>query len=781
MIALTSRDLAMRLLALLAGLASAAVCRAATLPLREVVPEYMRGNLETAIVPTPQHAELKATVFAAGKVAAVFPKSYDAPDTLARELSRLLGAELVSPDDASTVIYVGEAARRHPAARDPRLPAGEDGYVLDAAAAKGRGANVVLLAGNSPAGDFWAFATLRQMVFEKDGTRYVREGRVVDFPRFRFRGNKRPRLWEWRYKANYGWSFQARKPTPRRPEDNFRWDYFRHYGAWIRHGDPLMATDEEMDKLIAGYQTAGKGGKPRQVRGAIDDYKAGCREFVLKFDDTGSKMSPATEAKFGKGSFLKALHHYLLGMHRRLRALDPANRIFFMPRPYYANSFEAGAYARGLRALGPLPDDMGLSVCGTDVISPTIPTGCLRELRQLFGLKAKAQIYDNRGRGGEYSACRGRDADLWKEVDCLFPERGTPVTRITVYDYLWNPEAYDPDRSLRLAVRELSSRKPEVYKPLLDYILTFNACQRLTSYVPRKDALARLRESNRTLKSKYDALAPLLATSPMASEVRLAGELWGTPAPRSSYEWGEYARLRRRLEFEPYMLRYGWQETAVARAAAAPTIDGRLDEAAWAKAPGFEQFARPAWGMKEPPSDVGALALGAEESTRLRLLHTESHLYVGIDFAYRKKPELPNWAAKRWQGVSPGQQAHYAWRVPCFEIFLDVNGKRTDYYQIISNIAGIWLAKHFGAYRPGKVGQAWRPGWTFAFALGETRGGFEAAVPFADLVGKPPGKGDVWGFQCFRSKMGTFGLFSGTCDLVGGNHAPDQFGRIEFR
>ena len=90
----------------------------------------MKGDLEAAIIPTPQRAELKDTVFPAGKVAVILPKGYEAPDTLVRELSQVLGAELVATREAATVIHVGRAAKGTPARPDPRLAGGEDGYIL---------------------------------------------------------------------------------------------------------------------------------------------------------------------------------------------------------------------------------------------------------------------------------------------------------------------------------------------------------------------------------------------------------------------------------------------------------------------------------------------------------------------------------------------------------------------------------------------------------------------------------------------------------------------------
>ena len=41
----------------------AAACHAAALPVDQIVPDYMEGDLETAIVPTPQEARLSSTAF----------------------------------------------------------------------------------------------------------------------------------------------------------------------------------------------------------------------------------------------------------------------------------------------------------------------------------------------------------------------------------------------------------------------------------------------------------------------------------------------------------------------------------------------------------------------------------------------------------------------------------------------------------------------------------------------------------------------------------------------
>ena len=65
--------------------------------------------------------------------------------------------------------------------------------------------------GATPWAALWGVQTLRQMVFEHGGKRYVRQGTVADYPTLWFRGGKRCKDWWVRYKGNgrfENWSFQ---------------------------------------------------------------------------------------------------------------------------------------------------------------------------------------------------------------------------------------------------------------------------------------------------------------------------------------------------------------------------------------------------------------------------------------------------------------------------------------------------------------------------------------------------------------------------------------------
>jgi len=333
--------------------------------LGEIVPDYMEGDLETAIVPRPQVAALGDSAFPVDKVTVVVPDVYKAPDTLVTEIRLLLGPQRVTVVKASeyddlhlsegTAVFVGllrgladwdflGMAEKLSFSIGLALRHGPEAYLVYSRARLLNNMNVVFLTGATPAADFWALTALRQMIFHKDGKPYVREGRIVDFPRFAYRGNKQPRAWEWRYKANYGCEFvpPARSVHPTR-YSNFRWDYFQEHGAWTHDASPLRATDAEMDMLMTGLEITDAEGKTRLILGAALYFARGCREFVLNFKDADGSLSDTSRKEFFKGdeeqAYYAALHHFLTGMHARIKALNPDNRVYFMPRPCSYSDF----------------------------------------------------------------------------------------------------------------------------------------------------------------------------------------------------------------------------------------------------------------------------------------------------------------------------------------------------------------------------------------------------------------------------------------------------------
>jgi hypothetical protein len=230
------------------------------------------------------------------------------------------------------------------------------------------------------------------------------------------------------------------------------------------------------------------------------------------------------------------------------------------------------------------------------------------------------------------------------------------------------------------------------------------------------------------------------------------------------------------------MLAHGYQVGCVARADSKMTIDGKLSERAWRTATFPPRFVRPLWGAKEMPDDLAQVQVPDDQSTRMKMLYSPTHLYVGVEFRYRERPELPGWAEERWRDARAGERVNLAWRVPCIELLVDVTGRREHYYHLVGNIAGLWTSTHCRAYVTERTGGWWRPDFRFKYDLADTKGVFEAAIAIDDLTDTPPQPGaTVWGFQAYRSKIGPFSMFSGCYDLVGGEHGTRQFGSIVFQ
>ena len=706
-------------------LTTAHVC--AAVPVPEIVPDYIGDGLELAVTPTPQHAEMADDMLAVGPLSIHMPPGdYGAPMTIRDQAEALLGG---SKGSTPTRVFIGDE-QRNPAvaaalARSAAVPVknqGDEAYRLYIGEdPQQAGGGLIVLAGNTPMADFWALQTLRQLVAEKGGVRYVRRGMVSDWPTFPKRGNKRPRAWEHRFRANYAWTSVAAKPE-------FR-DVFRVKGAAVRHFKSIdPATPVWMDEIKAWARKA---------------FDGGIREFVLKYDDTGYGMAEATREKFG-GNYFAAQQAFLTEMFAAITGFGPDVDVFFMPQPYWVNAHDIIEYGAGLKAAGGLPEGLGLSFCGQEVISTHIPLGCVERAQETLGFTGhKAQIYDNYPRGGDFWAYRGRDPHLSERVECVFPERGTPVTRITVYDYLWNPAAYDPARSLKLACRELAGRDPARYRALYDYVTTWNGLRDAASFLPVREARQLVLASTRTLRAKYDKLRPLLENgSELAQATGVADSFL------RGENWGESAALELREKFAPTMAQWGYKEGTARRAVGAITVDGKLDEAAWNGAAPLDHFV----GFKQTATeaDPNAPLMPDANQSEVRILYDDAFLYVGASLHGSKPPKLPNWSSDR----KPGERANLAWRVPCIELFIDPELDRDSCFQIALNLQGWYSETHFGGFGAAVgTGAWWESKLEFKAVPGEQVSVIEARIPLASL-GAVPKPGDRWGFQVGRKLNG---------------------------
>jgi hypothetical protein len=328
-----------------------------------------------------------------------------------------------------------------------------EGYVLHVTAEDGH--TVVVKAARDDAGRRWADQALAELTWETPEGKFVRGCRVLDAPVFALRGNKRPQAWETAYRANFAWG--ARDDADRRG---------RTMAAVYAPGIPLDATGEGVARALDHF-------RPWQDRGV--------KLFAVKFDDEGFSLTPDSELRYGK--FPTALTNFVRLVRQGLKRRDSDAKLYLLPQTYWWDDPRFEAYSGALRGAGGLEEDLGLVVTGPDVVSDAIDAPGLADARRAFGLtETKALIYDNLGREGDWGPLEGRDPRIALYADGVFGERGTPVNRLTRLDWLWNPEAYDPEASWRRAVLELAGPK--------GFDRFEAACRAFRRHAPREDAAA---------------------------------------------------------------------------------------------------------------------------------------------------------------------------------------------------------------------------------------------------------------------------------------------------
>jgi len=186
--------------------------------------------------------------------------------------------------------------------------------------------------------------------------------------------------------------------------------------------------------------------------------------------------------------------------------------------------------------------------------------------------------------------------------------------------------------------------------------------------------------------------------------------------------------------------------------AAAPTIDGKLDDAAWQKAGVIDD-------LRVTPAEEGP----SKYPTTVLVGYDDTNLYLG---ARVKEPHLDKLrtAAK--------QASDNVFQDDSLEIFVDRGYTRSNYYHFIVNAAGVCYVGYGWAAKPEvqvtcKAGRE-KEGWTF-----------ELAVPWAQIGAKAPAAGDKIGFNIVHNHITDDAEGSDWSPLRGNlNHSPQYFGTL---
>ncbi|NPV45497.1 MAG: hypothetical protein HPY69_00960 [Armatimonadetes bacterium] len=161
-------------------------------------------------------------------------------------------------------------------------------------------------------------------------------------------------------------------------------------------------------------------------------------------------------------------------------------------------------------------------------------------------------------------------------------------------------------------------------------------------------------------------------------------------------------------------------EAVIPGVAAAPRLDGVLDDDCWGGAARLTGFAAP-----------GKFA-AAEKPVVVLLAYTDDALYVGATCAEPRPERIKSLARQGMRSV---------WQDDCLEIFLRTGESALDVDQFIVNSAGVRQAERI---RAGRYEPAFAPAWEAAGRVDAAEWTVEAAIPFAVLVVETPQPGTMF-------------------------------------
>ncbi len=202
--------------------------------------------------------------------------------------------------------------------------------------------------------------------------------------------------------------------------------------------------------------------------------RLGVSNFALFLDDVPPDLVHAEDrARF---KTLAQAHVQLINrLYDHLQSLSPDNRLTVCPTTY-TNAWGNRDYIKELGA-GVNPA-VPLIWTGTETISRTITVAQAQDWGG--SLRRKPLVWDNYPVNDDnpwwlnLAPLRGRDGGLFTATQGMFSNpmiqpQATMIPLQTVADYLWNPHAYDPEKSQRHAlVTQYGPDAPDILAPLLE-------------------------------------------------------------------------------------------------------------------------------------------------------------------------------------------------------------------------------------------------------------------------------------------------------------------------
>ena len=198
-----------------------------------------------------------------------------------------------------------------------------------------------------------------------------------------------------------------------------------------------------------------------------------------------------------------------------------------------------------------------------------------------------------------------------------------------------------------------------------------------------------------------------------------------------------------------------WLVYPCVRVGQPPTIDGRLDDAAWFAAVPVSGFR---YSSATNPKLVPYQML-------MRLCWSGDWLYMGV------KVEEPNMDKLV---ITAHRRDEYVFNDDSIEWFIDPAHSHSDFYQFGLNVAGAMWDAHV-------PNVAWDCDWRAAVARGPDAWFAEIAIPIRALSKFAPKTGTIWGFNlCHERQAGGHRELINWANVQGNFHNVELFGHLLF-
>lgn len=416
-------------------------------------------ELMTAIIPQPKSDQRTGRSWEAGSVLIVGDRLGEIGLGIA-DLFTALGPwdqltvhnpEHALPDEyPTTVVAVGAEAWNLLRKKFPTLPAPPESfastqhYELRTIASKS-GPSWVLIAGGSASAEYFAIQSLRQMILREGRISKIPETTIQDGPDFPVRGNKRFAAWMAGFKANLANQHKFFVHTQNVIPLVYSLREFHPISYPPRPPFDVMRVADSVREMERITPEPGTPGAPTPVVG-----------FLM--DDVEVTDAVSDEDRKTYGGYFQSIYAALKQSAEAVHKKNPEAQVVFMPQFYFSHNRDFVEGGRIFRESGPFPKGVGIYFNGAEVSSLFFPRQMVRDYLANLGAPEDTPviIYDTVfDTDGDFFAVPKMDPNIAEFIQGFVPEMGNPINIGTYYDMLWNTRAYDRDRSLALACREL--------------------------------------------------------------------------------------------------------------------------------------------------------------------------------------------------------------------------------------------------------------------------------------------------------------------------------------